>query len=323
MKGFRMRLVMRLLALLVAVVVLAPFGVAAQTEPDWITGLPRTSIQVDTWPGGKKVAICFALYVEEWGFGHGPNFRPDMVTRNPDLVNGAFREYGVKRGIPRVARLFKESDIPLSIALNALFPEKRPEVWKELRATLPNAPILGHGMNNSTDQLPMGRGLEAQKTYIRKTLDLIEQASGIRPLGWSSPSVYMNGDTFVAVAAEGVKFTIDAMDSDVLSELSTPTGPLMLMPYPVVTVDMGQNLARMKEPWEIERLWTDYVLELVREAQADPLRPATVVVIGIHPFVVGMPNGASALRRVLERISKEELVWLTDVNAVYGAANQH
>jgi hypothetical protein len=29
-----------------------------------------------------------------------------MVTRNPDLFNGAFREYGVKWRIPRVARLF-------------------------------------------------------------------------------------------------------------------------------------------------------------------------------------------------------------------------
>jgi allantoinase len=32
------------------------------------------------------------LFVEEFGFGQGPVFRPDLATRNPDLVNEAFRQ---------------------------------------------------------------------------------------------------------------------------------------------------------------------------------------------------------------------------------------
>ena len=32
------------------------------------------------------------------------------------------------------------------------------------------------------------------------------------------------------------------VDSDIVSRLNTPDGPLVLLPYPVVTVDMGQNL---------------------------------------------------------------------------------
>jgi hypothetical protein len=35
----------------------------------------------------------FRLFVEELGFGQGPVFRPDMLSRNPDLVNEAFRQY--------------------------------------------------------------------------------------------------------------------------------------------------------------------------------------------------------------------------------------
>ena len=102
-----------------------------------------------------------------------------------------------------------------------------------------------------------------------------------------------------AMAAEGITYTLDQMDSDIISRLKTPDGPLVLLPYPVVTVDMGQQLARMKSPTEIETLWLDYVLELAREARADPAREATTVVIGIHPFVIGTPDGAAALRRVL------------------------
>ena len=51
-----------------------------------------------------------------------------------------------------------------------------------------------------------------------------------------------------AMAAEGITYNLDQMDSDIISRLKTPDGPLVLLPYPVVTVDMGQHLARMKTP---------------------------------------------------------------------------
>ena len=44
------------------------------------------------------------------------------------------------------------------------------------------------------------------------------------------------------------------------------------------------------------------------------------MVIGIHPFVVGTPDGAAAMRRVLLRLKQEALVWLTDTDAMRKAA---
>ena len=297
-----------------------PGAVLAQDGTDPVTGLPREAVHVAAWPAGKKVAVSFTLFVEEFGFGQGPVFRPDLAARSPDLVNEAFRQYAIDWGIPRVGRLFKELNVPLSVALNAEFPAAHASVWKEFRAAQPNAPIIAHGMNNSNRTLPLGRGLAAQTAYIHRTLDLIASDTGVRPAGWSSPSVYANGDTMQAVTAAGLTYTLDQMDSDVIARLKTPDGPLILLPYPVVTVDMGQQLARMKSPAEIEALWVDYVLELADEARADPAREATTVVIGIHPFVIGTPDGAAALRRVLLRLKKDDAVWLTDTDAILKAA---
>ena len=304
---------------LIGLLISADQAVSENTS-DWVTGSPREPIHIKAWPGGKKVAVCFVFDVEVWGFGHGPNFRPDMTARDPDVVDEGFRQYAIEWGVPRVGRLFNEEGMPLSIVLNALFPEKYPEVWKTLRSSVPKAPIVAHGINNSTDQLPLGRGLDAQEEYIHRTLDLIEKNTGVRTRGWSSPSVYPNADTFRASAAEGITYTLDGMDSDVLSRLITKSGPLVLIPYPAITVDMGQYLSRFKEPGDMERLWIDYVTELAREAETHPERDATVVAIGIHPFVIGTPSGTAALRRVLENFKNQKLVWVTDVEAVMAVA---
>lgn len=307
-----------ILALIGLLVSAAP-AVSEDTK-DWITGLPRETIHVKEWPGGKKVAVCFVLYVEVWGFGHGPNFRPDMVSRDPDVVDESFRQYAIEWGVPRVGRLFKEQGVPLSIALNALFPENNPDIWKQFRSLVPKAPIIAHGINNSTELLPLKAGLDAQQAYIRRTLDLIEKDTGVKSRGWSSPSVYPNADTFSATTAEGITYSLDGMDSDILSRLTTKSGPLVLIPYPTGTVDMGQYLERFKEASDMERLWIDYVTGLAREAETHPDREATIVAIGLHPFVVGTPNGAEALRRVLENFKNQKLVWVTDVEAVMDVA---
>ena len=294
---------------------------ASQTTTDWITGAPREAIPIKTWPHGKKVAVCFILYVERWGKDHGPVFRPDKASLRPDVVDESFRQYAINWGVPRVGRLFREQGVPLTIALNAQFPGDNPEVWKTFRASVPKAPILGHGMNNSTEELPLDKGLDAQKAYIKRVLDLIEKETGSRPRGWSSPSVTANVDTFAATAAEGIRYSLDGMDSDVVSRLMTPGGPLIMIPYPTQTVDMGQYLQRAKEPTDMERAWIDYVSELAREAAADPARPATAVAIGVHPFVMGTPSGAAAFRRVLEALKKMPQVWLTDTDAVFTAVS--
>src|SRR5262245_60699585 len=89
----------------------------AQHGADWVPAFPRAPVHVAAWPAGRKVAVSFALFVEEFGFGQGPVFRPDLAARNPDLVNEAFRQYAIDWGIARVGRLFKELDVPLTVVL--------------------------------------------------------------------------------------------------------------------------------------------------------------------------------------------------------------
>src|SRR4029077_11615596 len=78
----------------------------SQTTKDWITGAPREAMPIKVWPDGKKVAVCFVLYVEYWGKGQGQNFRLYAAGRNPDVVDESFRQYAIEWDVPRVGRLF-------------------------------------------------------------------------------------------------------------------------------------------------------------------------------------------------------------------------
>jgi hypothetical protein len=100
----------------------APFLPLVQDGADWVSGFPREPVPVAAWPADRKVAVSLALFVEEFGFGQGPVFRPDLASRSPDLVNEAFRQYSIEWGNARVGRLFRELDVPLTIMLNAEFP---------------------------------------------------------------------------------------------------------------------------------------------------------------------------------------------------------
>jgi len=49
-----------------------PSASLAQDGADWVTAFPREPVHVAAWPAGRKVAVSFALFVEEFGFGQGP-----------------------------------------------------------------------------------------------------------------------------------------------------------------------------------------------------------------------------------------------------------
>jgi hypothetical protein len=100
--------------------------------------------------------------------------------------------------------------------------------------------------SNSSDLLPPAEGPQAQRAYIRRTIDIIENHTGVRSIGWSSSSVYPNADTYAATAAESILYSLDGMDSDVISRLETPSGVLWLLPYPPSVVDMGQYPSRFQ-----------------------------------------------------------------------------
>src|SRR5438093_8215327 len=74
-----------------------------------------------TWPGGKTLALWVIPNVEVWQFDSpaGAAISPNPSNRVPDVINYAWRDYGMRVGLWRIADVLGEAGIRATVALNA------------------------------------------------------------------------------------------------------------------------------------------------------------------------------------------------------------
>ena len=74
-----------------------------------------------TWPGGKTLAIWIIPNVEVWQFDSpaGAAISPNASNRVPDVINYAWRDYGMRVGLWRIADALDEAGVRATVALNA------------------------------------------------------------------------------------------------------------------------------------------------------------------------------------------------------------
>ncbi len=71
-----------------------------------------------TWPGGKTLALWIIPNVEVWQFDSpaGAAISPNTTNRVPDIINYAWRDYGIRVGLWRIADLLDAAGIRATVA---------------------------------------------------------------------------------------------------------------------------------------------------------------------------------------------------------------
>ena len=88
-------------------------------------------------PNNKPLIVHVVMNIEYWPFDknmprgilpppHG------KVSDPPDLPNYSWVEYGMRVGLPRLIKLLRENDIPVSAFINAQVAEIYPSAFKEV-----------------------------------------------------------------------------------------------------------------------------------------------------------------------------------------------
>ena len=71
-----------------------------------------------TWPGGKTLAVWIIPNVEVWQFDSpaGAAISPNTNNRVPDVINYAWRDYGIRVGLWRIADVLDAAGIRATVA---------------------------------------------------------------------------------------------------------------------------------------------------------------------------------------------------------------
>ncbi len=264
------------------------------------------------WPNGARVAVQFVLNVEEGaelsvlnGDDRSETYLQELPGRVPrlgerDLSVESLYEYGSRAGAWRILDLFDARGLSLTAFAAGRALELNPELGRAL--TSRGHEVAGHGYRWIDYH---GISEEEERQHIRRTIALIEQICGKRPVGWYTGRVSHNTRQLVREQA-GMLYTSDAYNDDLPYWLAG-SPPLLVIPYTLVNNDARYLLPTgfssgadffntLKDAFDL--LW-----------QEGATRPK-LMSVGLHGRISGHPARAMALARFLDYVQGHDAVWV-------------
>ena len=256
------------------------------------------------WPNGARLAVYFALGLEEYSFGEG--LTENLVSGNahPDVLNSSWRDYGNRVGAWRLLEAFRRYGIPLSILLNSAVCESAPEL---VTAALDqDCELIAHGYSNSDTLHGLSEADEAE--YLRRVARQIQEFGGKAPAGWSSPWIAETEHTPDLLQETGFSYVLDFCMDDQPVWLRTRRDRILSVPYSQEINDSSTIIGRQASAEEFSRMIIDQFDEMRSSRDEQPV----VMSVVLHAFISGQPFRLRALRRAIEHIlSAGETLWIT------------
>ena len=264
------------------------------------------------WPNGARVAVYFALGLEEYSMGEGLTENLVPGASQPDVLNTSWRDYGNRVGAWRVLEAFRSQGWPLAILLNSAVCETAPELIRACQAQ--DSEFIAHGYSNS-DTLA---GLtEAQETeYVQRVAQQIRKATGESPAGWASPWIAETPQTPDVLQECGYNYLLDWCMDDQPVWLATRGGRILSVPYSQEINDSSAIIGRQLSASGFCDMIVDQFDELCAAQDGQPV----VMSVIVHSFISGQPFRLRALRRALAHIqASREPLWISQPGAIASA----
>ena len=241
---------------------------------------PIPARAVYDWPGGKRLAIYVGLNLEWFSFGEGLGAELAPGGPQPDVLNYAWRDYGNRVGVFRLAELFGDLQVPVSLLVNS-------EMYR-------HAPRNNRGFRRCRNRRSRSHNSERQgelteyqeRLLIEETTAEIERHSGKRPRGWLGPWISQSPLTPDLLHETGYRYLLDWCHDDQPVWMKTRGRPHSLAPYPQELNDIPQIVARKREGLEFADMIVDAFEVMHDECSKRPL----VMGIALHAYIVGWPH---------------------------------
>jgi peptidoglycan/xylan/chitin deacetylase (PgdA/CDA1 family) len=264
------------------------------------------------WPGASRVAVSLVLNYEEGseasfpaGDGYSEAGMAELAWSLPrevrDLAAESIYEYGSRAGVWRLARMFDDLKVPVTLYASAVALERNPDVVAWLKES-PHE-TCAHGWRW---EQAWRLSREEEKARIVAAVALIESLLGARPRGWASrysPSVHTRE---LLHEIGGFVYDSDSFGDDLPYYTQVSGQRWLVVPYSLV-----HNDARFVLPvghsgpgafLDLARRGFDYLWD---EGATHP----KMMSVGLHARTVGQPGRASALRDFIRYAQDKGGVW--------------
>jgi putative urate catabolism protein len=264
------------------------------------------------WPGGARLALQIALNYEAGGelsILHGDAASESLLTdigfpavagARSLLVESSF-EYGSRRGVWRLLRLFAERRITVSVFAVAMGLARNPEVARAMLEA--GHEVVSHGWRWIDYQhVPS----ETEREHIRLAVETITGITGTRPVGWMTGRPGPNTRRLV-VEEGGFLYDRDALNDELPYWVEVAGRPHLVIPYSYETNDNRFNENRGFNTGEdFFQYMKDTFDVLYAEGETEP----KMLSLGLHDRLIGRPGRAAGLARFLDYVLAHDGVWI-------------
>ncbi|MGM4903406.1 polysaccharide deacetylase family protein [Tardiphaga sp. 866_E4_N2_1] len=218
---------------------------------------------------------------------------PTGLPLLPDVANWGWHEYGMRVGVWRFFDLYKKLAIKPTLSINARVCEDYARVAQEAKDL--DWEFMGHAY----EQGPIHKE-ENQKAMIDRSMDVIEQFAGKRPVGWLGPGLTQTLETPEYLAEAGVKYIGDWVYDDEPTVIRTAKGPLTTLPYTVELNDIPMMMVQHHDASQLFNRAKDQFDRLYAESADRP----KIMSIAIHPYISGQPFRIKYLEAIYDYVNK-------------------
>lgn len=279
----------------------------AQQRPDPIVSLGEAdiakivgrvragrSLQPKSWPNGARVAVLLSFDVD--------NETLSLRGEAPSIGALSQGEYGARVALGRIVALLDRHQIPASFFIPAISLALSPDMVGVIKRSGRHEFGVHSWIHESNTTLDY----ETEKALVVKARAYLEQATGMRPLGYRAPSWNFSPYTLSIVRELGFLYDSSLMADDRPYELVADGKSTGLVELPVEWILDDAPLMNPRgdsytPPRELLQVYIDEFAKAYEEG--------TMFLLTTHPHIIGHRSRIIILERLIDHIKAKGNVW--------------
>ncbi|GMG81586.1 polysaccharide deacetylase [Paralimibaculum aggregatum] len=261
------------------------------------------------WPGGARCAVALTFDMDAESLVH---LRHGAAAPGMIGASSALR-YGPRIAVPRLARIARAYDVPLTVYIPGWCVETYPDTVRLLAGE-------GHeiGHHGWLHERPNTLSPADEATVLLRGIEAIEQATGARPRGYRAPAYAMSAETGRLLVAEGFAYDASLLGDDVPYMLDCAGGSLVELPSDYALDDWPQYVHMGEFSMAMPIRAPERAMEVFRAEFDAAHRHGGLWVSVFHPFVSGRLARAEALCGLIEHMQAAGDVWFATMAEIAG-----